>query len=76
MWLLLQDLTNALLDNKWKSNKHESKESLDDADAYTTLQEQDVGSGIVRIRAGAAQSLGVFSKTFVDWINEGQMLCY
>lgn len=72
-----QDLTNALLanGNVWKCKRDAMLESNKDLDACGTLQELDVGSGIIRIRAGAA-SLGVFSKDFVDWIHKGETLCY
>eukprot|EP00250_Pteridium_aquilinum_P012832 c20972_g1_i1 orf=656-3202(-) len=72
-----QDLTNALLanGNMWKRNRDAEPESYENVHAGGTLQEHDVGSGIIRIRAGAA-SLSVFSKNFVDWIYKGQTLCY
>ncbi|MCO5560028.1 hypothetical protein L7F22_013634 [Adiantum nelumboides] len=71
-----QDLTNMLLanGNVW-SERDARQQSSEELEACHTLQEMDVGSGIIRIRAGAA-SRGVFSQSFVDWIHEGQTLCY
>ncbi|KAI5083930.1 hypothetical protein GOP47_0000099 [Adiantum capillus-veneris] len=72
-----QDLTNTLLanGNVWRHEREAWQQSFEEVEACHTLQEIDVGSGIIRIRTGAA-SRGVFSQSFVDWIHEGETLCY
>ncbi|KAH7315454.1 hypothetical protein KP509_21G050400 [Ceratopteris richardii] len=71
-----KDLTTALqaTGSAWKSDNDEEDQSNNDTN-MCTLRELDVGSGTIRIRPGFASHC-VFSQSFVDWIQEGQTLCY